>query len=70
MCVGGAKETEEGKRMSLGRRQTSCAEHVRESVPVRRGLYRSPEGVLFQRWLNLVLSSLSVVSSLSSIFRD
>lgn len=40
------------------------------TVPVRRGLYRSPEAVLFQRWLNLARSSLSVVSSLSSIFKD
>lgn len=42
----------------------------RGGVPARRGLYRSPDGVLFQRWMNLALSSLSVDSSLSSIFKD
>lgn len=39
------------------------------SVPARRGLYRSPEGVLVQRWLNLARRSLSVVSSSSSNFK-
>lgn len=46
---------------------TSC---LCACLPALRGLYRSPDGVLFHRWLNLALSSWSVVSSSSKILRD
>lgn len=39
-------------------------------LPALRGLYRSPDGVLFHRWLNLARSSLSVASSSFKILRD
>lgn len=66
--LGGRKEG--GNTDCSGRQAREFGSSLAPTVPARRGLYRSPEAVLFQRWLNLARSSLSVVSSLSSIFKD